>query len=197
MQANGLMLGVDQSLMTDGAPPPSRLSGNAIRFFKQSVQNVEKSAAEGRPIYDAVDYIEIRVPGDKSNIVSRAVRESDKREYAAQYAAWKMGDKEQMTGTPLAMWPPIAQEQVLELAHFGVKSVEQLAATSDGNLANIGPFRTLREQAKAWLEAARGHAPVAGLIAEKERMAEEMAAMRQQLADMGKALDELKRAKKG
>lgn len=197
MQANGLMLGVDQSLLTDGGPPPSRISGNAIRFFKQSVQSVEKSAAEGRPIYDAVDYIEIRVPGDKSNVVSRAVRESDRREYATQYAAWKAGDKEQMAGTPLAMWPPISQEQVLELTHFGVKTVEHLAGTSDGNLANIGPFRALREQAQAWLEAARGHAPVAALIAEKQRMTEELAAMRQQMVDMGKTLEEMKRAKKG
>lgn len=193
---SGLMLSSpDASLLDGGSVPPSRFNGTVVRFHTRSVQNSEKTAQEGRPMYDAAEYIEIRVPGDKSNIVHRQVRDSDRRDYAQQYASWKAGAEEQVVGTPLAMWPPVTAEQVLELSHFGVKTVEHLATVTDANLTNIGPFRALREQAKAWLEAARGHAPVARLTAEKEAMALELAGLREQVKGLEAALSKSKAGK--
>lgn len=195
-QNNGLMLGVDASLHTGDGAPTARLSGNAIRFYSRSVQNHEKSAAEGRPIFEPREYIEIMVPGDKTNVVNRPVSEADRRQYAQQYAAWKAGNAEQVVGTPLAQWPLIAREQVLELEHFKCRTVEQLAGMSDANLGNVGPFRALREQAKAYLEAARGAAPLAQAQEEIRRLKEENAALQQQLGDLGRALQEKARKEK-
>jgi hypothetical protein len=172
---------VDQSLLAGEGNAPVKSDGLYIRFYREPVLNELKSfggtvvkangateyvEGEGRPIYEDQEYIEIVTPGDKTNVVNRPVRPADKKQYAQQYAAWKAGDEEQLTGTPLAMWPGISRAQVEELKFFKVRTVEQLAELSDANLQNVGPLRQLRERAKDFLDAAKGHAPTESLRAQ-------------------------------
>lgn len=172
---------VDQSLLAGEGNAPAKADGLYIRFHKEPVLNQLKSfggtvvkadgstsyvEGEGRPIYDEEEYIEIVTPGDKTNVVDRPVRPADKRQYAQQYAAWKAGDEEQLSGTPLTMWPAVSRSQVEELKHFRVRTVEQLADLSDANLQNIGPIRDLRERAKDFLATAKGNAPTEALRAQ-------------------------------
>lgn len=191
MQPTAMYEAPDASLMSDTAAPPQRFNGTAVRFHHKPVKDEEASIREGRPIFRSVEYIEKRTPGDKTNVIDRPASEADKREFAQAYAAWKAGAEKQMSGTPLAMWPPIAAEQVLELQHFGVRTVEELAGMSDAVMGNIGPLRTLREQAKAWLQAAAGHAPISQLQAKLEEKDGEMRALRQQMEEMKTALAKL------
>lgn len=192
MDARAIIDTPDASLYAGGSEPVSRINTTAVRFETRPVHNAAKSTEEGRPIYDATEYIEIRVPGDKQNIVHRPVRDADRQKYAQQYAAWKAGEKQEVSGTPLSMWPPIRAEQVLELQHFGVRTVEELAGVADSNLTNLGPYRTLRDQAKAWMEAAKGHAPVARLAAENEALRLEVAGLREQMKGLESALTKAK-----
>ena len=49
-----------------------------VRFYQNSVYQSFRSEKEGRPIYEPVDFIEIRFPGDDKQIVDRAVKPEDK-----------------------------------------------------------------------------------------------------------------------
>lgn len=186
-------IAVDESLFDGAGAMPTKASGVYIRFHKEPVRSKAKSEAAGRPIFDEVEYIEIRTPGDKTNIVDRPVTEADRRQYAAQYRAWKAGDDEQLSGTPLAQWPSVTRAQVEELRYFGVRTVEQLAAMSDGNLQNVGPIRALRQQAIDFLEAARGNAPLTTLRAELAKRDNELDALRKQVEALTSAASEVKR----
>ena len=195
---------VDESLLSGTGNQPQKEGGVYVRFYLEAVENKLKSwggtrvrpdgteevvEGAGRPIYDEVEFIEVRVPGDKTNIVQRPVRPEDKRQYAAAYAAWKAGDKEQLTGTPLAVWPGATRAQVAELLHFGIRTVEQLAQLSDGNMQNVGPIRALRQRAQDYLTAAEGMAPLETLrsqVAERDNRIQSLEAQVKALAEASK-----------
>lgn len=179
----------DASLFAGGGSmPATRFAGLAVRFYKEPVRDDVASAEAGRPVHVEKDYIEITIPGDKTSVIAREVRPSDKVEHAQQYAAFRAGDSEQLVGTPLTQWPGCNRAQVLDLAHFGCRTVEQLAAMSDANLGNVGPMRTLRDSARAYLEAARGQAPLTKMQADVESMRLELAATKQKLDEATAAL---------
>lgn len=169
-----------------------------VRFSLRPVENKEKSAAEGRPIFEDVEYVEIMTPGDKSSIVSRALRETDKQRFRRQYAAWKADaqNSQPIIGTRLAEWPQVTRSQVEELRYFNVHTVEQLAEVSDGNIRNVGPIMALRKKAQDFVAAAKGNAPLAQLRDELAKRDNELEALRRQVAELGAALEE-KRKRKG
>lgn len=160
-----------------------------IRFYTRSKRSAEKSAAEGRPIFEAVEYVEILTPGDKDTVVDRPVRNLDKYVWAERYAAFRRGAAQDTGGTPLEKWEGVSQERVRELAFFRVTTVDQLAEVPDSNLRNLGAnAREEREKARAYLAVMRGGAPVAELKAENEALKarldalERLAAMQTQAA---------------
>lgn len=136
----------------------------------------------GRPIYVEREYIRIVTPGDKDNIPERPVREDDRLAYPELYAKFKAGQTQAATGTPLEQWPGVNRAQVKELAYFNIRTVEQLAALSDGNMSNIGPYTALRRKAQDWLKVARGASPVEEARAEAKRAHEEIAELKRQMA---------------
>lgn len=157
-----------------------------IRFNLEPKQNEERSRVEGRPIFEDLEYVEIMVPGDRNNIVHRPVRPEDRQKYARQYAAFKGGQGEALSGTPLAEWPGISRSEVAELAHFNIRSVEQLATVGDGHLQRMGPLLALRQRARDFIEKAKGNAPL-------EQMRAELATRDNLIATQQVQLDELKR----
>jgi hypothetical protein len=195
MNTNGVHFdAVDPSLLMGGDMAPSRVRGTAIRFYFEVVQDAQRTAEAGCPKFSEVEYIEILTPGDKTNVVQRPVRQQDKQQYAQQYAAWKAGNSEQLVGTPLSQWTLISRAQAKELEYFGCRTVEQLAEVSDANIHAAGPTgRTLREQARTWLEAAKSNAPLMKMQADLEAKNEELAALRQQVLEMKATLEGLSR----
>jgi len=149
----------------------------------------------GRPIFRDVEMIRIVIPGDKDNIVDREVRPSDIQTYRTQYTRWKEGKTQTMAGTPLAQWPKVTAAQVQELSHFHVHTVEQLAATSDVHIQNIGPFMALRQKARDWIATSRGTAPIEEARAETRRVAEENAELKRQLKDLADVVAEMRGGK--
>jgi hypothetical protein len=183
---------VDESLLEGtAAPPPAKVGGIYVRFTTELRENALKSwggtvtdddgkerrvKGEGRPVYEEIEYIELVTPGDRTNIPYRPVTDAERRKYAVQYKAWKAGVKEAASGTPLSA---IANRiQVEELAYFKVRTVEQLADVSDGNLGGMPMYtRALVSRAKDYLAAAKGNAPVATLRAENEQLRERLSAL--------------------
>lgn len=136
---------------------------------------------KGRPVYEDVEYVEIRIPGDKDQINIRPVDSDIKRRFQARYDRWKAGHKETSIGHPLRLWAGISPSHVEDLAHFGVYTVEQLAETPDSALKDIGPISFLKQRAKDYLESAKTGAPAEALREELRQRDERMKAMEEQL----------------
>jgi hypothetical protein len=167
--------------------------GLVVLFEIIAVQNEEKSQKEGRPIYDEVDSIKIYAPGDRHNVIHRQILPNDKIKFAQEYVAWKQGRELSNSGTPLEAWPIISKGQIEELKFFHVRSVEQLAALTDGNAQNVGPILRLRQNARDWLAAAEDGKHVAKLRGEIHAKDSEITNLQRQLKQLGDTVEKLKR----
>lgn len=162
--------------LTNAAMTGDRYAGDDkvfAQFFSKPVQNAKKSDEAGRPIFEDRDYIKIIVPGDKSNIVSRPARDTDKVRFPRQWAAYENQQEQPLEGTPLAEWPAITRSQVEELKFMGIHTVEALVSMPDTN--NFMGAASMREKAKVWLEQAAADAPVQEMAAQIEALNERIA----------------------
>lgn len=168
-----------------------------VVFRVMAVENHAKSADAGRPIYEDKECIEVRIPGDKDNIIIREATERDKQRFHKHYRAFKDGQGELQIGTPLAAVPWMTRSQVEELAYFGVKTVEQLANLGDGTrAAGLGGIQGFKQRAKDFLAAAAGAAPAEKLRAELEQRDNEIALLKHQQDEMAAAIAELRKPAK-
>lgn len=165
-------------------------------FVQFSVESrLDKKATaesnDGLNKYRNVEFITIRIPGDKTVSIHRPVVPSDKVRFALQYAAFKNSTTgEQIVGTPLALWPGCSPSQAQELQYFNVRTVEQLAAMPDGaGAANMMGVQALKQAARSFLQHARENAPIVKMQAELAQRDNVIAAQAAQLKDQGDKLD--------
>ena len=182
-------IGADSELFAGSAGPPLVAGAGGVRakFYVDSVHDKKASAEQGRPIYKDVEFVELQVIGDRTSLVQRPAEDKDRKRFPQEYALFKQGDAEQLTGTPLKQWPVLSKSQALELEYFNIRTVEQLAALSDGNAALVGPILKLRGQAKDYLDQARGLAPAT-------KLREELAAKDKRIASLEARLAALEEA---
>jgi len=154
--------GLDQSRYTED----SKLF---VQFYRQPMLQPGKSREAGRAIYQEVDCIKIMVPGDKLSVVDRPVDDLDRRRFADRYAKWQAGAGATVEGTPLASLPRMTPGKVEEYKYFNVHTVEQMAAAPDNLGQKFMSFHEDKRSAKAFLEIAKGNAPI-------EKMNEELKA---------------------
>jgi hypothetical protein len=145
-----------------------------VRFFKHPKLNDTRSAEEGRPIYEEIDYIQIMSPGNKDSIVQRPADAMDKQRFAEHYAKYQArgSDGEHLDGTPLEDWPGITRSQCEELKFFNIRTVEQILHTADSNAQNIMGFGLLKQKAEAYLNDADANAAKQALADQKRENAE-------------------------
>lgn len=165
-----------------------------VKFEMDAVENAERTAAEGRPCFDDVPFVTIKVRGDNLNVTRRPVRDDDKRRFPRRWEQFLRGEAATHDGTPLREWSACARGQVKELAHFDVHTVEQLAATSDDNCRRMGPYLRLRDAAKAFLEQSKGLAPLTKLQAENAELKSQLEMHAKQTAELAARLDALTKA---
>ena len=154
-----MAMGSEQGSQGMNRNNPYRQEGDEnlfVRFFMHPRQNPAKSAEEGRPIYEEVPYIEIMQPGNKENIVSRAVRKAEQLRFPKQWDAFQSGEEQALEGTPLEQWPALNRSQVEELRFFNVRTVEQLANMSDAHSQNFAGIQSMKQKALVFLELAKG-----------------------------------------
>ncbi len=157
-----------------------------VRFFHSSKRNREKSKHEGRPIFEPVECIEILTVGDKDNIAVRKIREIDKYIWREKYVQFRRGKAQEAEGTPLDAIG-ISPERVSELAHFRIKTVDQLAEVPDSAVPGLGMnARKEREKARGYLALMKDSAPIAEMKAANESMAKENEAMKSRLEALEK-----------
>lgn len=162
-----------------------------IEFFVEPVHNKRKSAEAGRPVYDDIEKVRIRLAGDpKSVLVAPAnsgssVRDADTNErltYAQlhhkHYEAFKKNEEYKGSGTPLSELTFLTASKRMELSAQNIHTAEALAGLDGANLSRLGMgARELKTQAEAWLSKAAGSADVTRLSAENEALKARLDAM--------------------
>lgn len=192
--------------MTSTYDPTTGMSFNAgassdagvfAEFYMHAVQNNAKSEKEGRPVFDDKIYVRIRTPGDRKNEVDREAKDTDKMRFPFQWAQYQQGATAATSGTPLEEWPLMTPATVKTLKYFGINTVDEMAAVTDGNVQNLGPgMRSIRDQAKAYLERASEGAGTRALAAENVELRERLEAAEANIASLVSAI-KAKEAKDG
>lgn len=108
--------------------------------------------------WKGVPHVRIMTPGDKTNIIQRPVRESDKQRFQRQWLHYQRDNSDHLVvGTSLSQWrmerpEELTDGQLQELTILKFQTVEQIAMASDGQIMRVGMGATgLRERAKAYL----------------------------------------------
>lgn len=174
------------------AEPGAPSAALSVKWRWEPCLNKAKSKEEGRPIYEDKEWVTIRVPGDPTMAIDHFATDEEKAQHRRSLEAWKADHtSEGIVGTRLEQWPMMSRSTVEELKHFGVRTVEQLAAMNDANVRNIPRGLALRSQAQAWVKAAKDAAPVQKMQAEIDKMRAEFEAMK---AQRDQAMQELDKA---
>ncbi len=169
-----------QSIMSGNSQPKKRYSGANVKFFYSYNENREKTAKEGRPIFDEIPSISIQWPGQDETV--RRIEPQDMHDYPELYARFKAGSEPVTEGTPLAEWPMMSGSAMRELQYLGFKTVEQLAAATDDVKRKLGPLSKFVKLAKDWLEAANStQNDVAKMKAQLEKAEARAAALEHKL----------------
>lgn len=161
--------------------------GTQIRFFKKPYRNTVKTAEAGTPVFDTVDYYEIRVLGEPDTHSGPWHRASPEvqTQWAAAYQAWtKDNATEGIIGTPLEQVPWLEAGEVETMRYAGIRTLENLANVADGSITRIPGGIALRKKAQDMLAAAKESAPM-------QRMSDENASLRQEIASLRDQLREI------
>lgn len=107
----------------------------------------------------------------------------------ARYEAWKEGQAEPVDGTPLDVWPAVHKGQVDQLRLIHIRTVEDVAGLTDGDLERVGMgARALRDKARDFIEAKKGSAAI---IEAKNQLEGENAQLRAELDELREMVNEL------
>jgi hypothetical protein len=133
--------------------------------------------------------------GSNGASVTEKVRRIEKTNAAlwevveGSYRAWLKGQEDPVDGTPLAAWPGVNPAQADRLKLIHVRTVEDVAALTDADLDRVGMgARSLRDKARAFIEAKKGSSIVAEAMAEKDR---QIAELMQNVADLTATVKDL------
>jgi len=124
----------------------------AVKFHKKAIHNKFKSEQENRQVYEDVDWINIKIPGDKTSEVSRKVREDDKERFEVQWENYQGREEAKLNGVPLDALPGISPAQVANLKALKVETVEQLANLHEKAIKNLFEGRDLVKRAEKFLK---------------------------------------------
>ena len=156
-----------------------------VKFFTKPRQDMAETEKQGRPIYKDVEYVDIKIPGNRNSGACRPATQADKQRFPDHYRAFKDRITEDyIEGTLLAEWPLISRSMAQELTFFHVKTVEQLATMADGQAAKFMGLAGIRQKAKTWLEAAKKDKPLWEMDEKIKAQAAEIEDLKQALADV-------------
>jgi ribosomal protein L10 len=153
-----------------------------VQFYLGSIRNEEKSTEAGHPVFDAVPFVKIMVPGDKNTVIDTTVDERHKRRFAKMWHQFQQGQSpEGMSGMPLKDWPAVTRAVVEELNHLNIFTVEQLASVADVYVGKIMGIHELRRKAQVYLEQAKDSALALKMSEENQQLRNQLNANEQEL----------------
>ncbi len=180
-------LGVDDFNMSQTSEHDKSL---LVKFFIKPREDKERSLEEGRPIFKDVEYIDIKIPGNKNSGACRPATKRDKQRFPDHYRAFKNRTENDVdVGTPLTEWPPCSRSRAEELAYFHVKTVEQLANMADSQVGNFMGLYKLKQQAIDFLEATKANKPIFELSEKNRKLEEEVQELKSTMTELLKTLE--------
>ncbi len=123
-----------------------------VKFFYKTREDKVETRRQGRPIFKEVEYVDIKIAGDRAGGVCRPARGADKERFPRHYLAFKNRVEAPVTGTPLAEWSLIPRSAIEQLTYANVKTVEQLALLSDEYASQIQGGYGYKAKAAKYLE---------------------------------------------
>ena len=174
--------------------PSSRQSQDEqllVKFFVKPREDAKASKEEGRPIFKDVEYIDIKIAGNRAGGACRPASFEDKQRFPRHYAAFKQRTEVPTEGTPLIEWSLISRSQAEELSFYHVKTVEALATLNDNAASKFMGLNGLKAKAKAWLEHAKESAGEEKLHEELGKRDETIELLQKQMAEMQAKFDSL------
>lgn len=159
------------------SPPQNGDEKLFVQFYLGSVQNMEKTEAEGHPVFDAKPFVKIMTPGDKNTVIDTTVDATHKRRWSQLWHQFENQQTQVMSGMPVREWPAITRAQAEELFHMNIYTVEQLATMADVYGSKIMGFQDLRRKAVAYVEQAKD-------AAYAQKMNEENAALKGRISQL-------------
>ena len=168
-------------------PPRDPDETLVVLFRHLETQNDVKTLAEGRPVFDDIEVVEIRLPGSKDVKVFPATAMSTQwirdpysgsehqityaERFDHQYRQFKAKAAQTKSGTPLDYAPFLTAGRRAELRAQNIYTVEQLAAIEGTELKNLGPDgRGYKNQAVEYLAESKAGAPTLQMAAELEAL---------------------------
>lgn len=188
------------ALDTDVSNPDSRLF---VEFYSKPIQNNFRTAQEGRPIFDDMDMVKIYVPGDPTTVIDTPARDEHKARFPRHWAHYQnIHTSGPEAGTQLSAWSILSKSQVEELRALKFFTVESVATASDAQLQRIGMIagmspHAFRDRANRYLKAAADDSVYNQQAEETKRLAEQNAALMQQMAEMQEMMKQLAANQKG
>jgi hypothetical protein len=168
-------------------PQPQPGDGLFPRFYLVAEEDRPASLEAGRPIFREVEMVEIHRAGDRLTTVVARVNDDHRGRWPQLYTAFSEGRTQAVEGTPLEQWPSLGVSRVAELKALNIHTVEHLAEISDTALQNLMGGNSLRAQARAYIDAARGNAPHQALAVENEALKQEIERLKRQFNELGEA----------
>lgn len=159
-----------------------------VKFYIKPRSDSAETIKQGRPIFKDVEYIDIRIPGDRTGGVARPASFADKKRFAAHYKAFQDRVEVPLSGTPLIEWPLITRSLAEELAFHHVKTVEHLSTMSDNNIGKFMGLNNLKAKAVKWLEQAGEEAKVHELQDQLQERDERIATQGSQIEELQKQM---------
>lgn len=175
------------------AQPSEETRHLSIEFFDKEQKNAQKSAEEGRPIFDNVEMVKIRFAGEKgTELVAPAHTPSAKgpdgewmsyaERFPRHYHAFKSDQHMTVEGTPLTEATFLDAGQRASLRAVNVHTMEQLAGLEGKALSAAGMgTRKLKEMAEDYLARAKDGAQSSRLASENEALRNRLDALQDQL----------------
>lgn len=160
----------------------------AVRFYLHPVQDDDASLQQGRPIFVDKEFVEIRIRGDRNNVVQRACREDDKRRFSGPYKDFKTGEESSITGTPLKEWPSMTKSMIEELRYMGFFTVEQLASASDTVCSKFAGLQSYKQRAINFIAYAKDQKPLDQLQAVADDAKNRAETLQRQLAEQSEQM---------
>lgn len=136
-----------------------------VQFYSRPVQNMFKTEAAGRPIYEDLDYVKIFTPGNQLNEIDTPARDDHKVRFPLHWARYQnnRSGESGLIGTPINQWALVSAAQAEELKYLKFFTVESVANSSDLQLQSLGMVagmggHAFRERAQNFLRGANAEA---------------------------------------
>jgi hypothetical protein len=159
-----------------------------VIFYKDVVKNEVKSTEAGRPIFDEIDLVKIITPGSKDSYVGDATPQYQAR-FPQQWARYKAGKSQELSGTPLNQLPWLGVGQIAEFNAVGCHTVEQLVGMPDSVSQKFMGHHAIKLRAQSYLDHAKAEAPTLKMEAELKKRDEQIAELTLMVNGMKAARD--------